>query len=465
MSSYIFARFFVFFLCASFAASEIGYFWHVTDLHYDHTYATSMLSCNDPVPKPGKYGDYWCDSPWSLVQDSISNMATIKPDVDFILWTGDSVAHINDKDLYLSLNLQIVQNITESLSSSFPGIPVYASLGNHDFFPGNQADYNESEMYVQVAKLWEDWISNQSQIEQFRQGGYYVARISPKLRLLALNTNLYYRSNKLTANVNDPAGQMAWMAEQLKDARSKGEKVIITGHIPPSMQTPGLANWFYPDHKTKFVNILLGYSDVIVATIFGHDHSDGFKIIQNNKNGSQAVTQFTAPSVTPWRWRSKTFTTDPHNPGVRLVKYDNVTGQHLDYIQYYINLTDSNRLENTTWSILYSFTEGYKVTDMSVASLREIFSNMESNKNTDYSNKYCTYSVVSNYPIDCTDVKRAEIYCGGLYYDLNEAKDCKQKYLNLEVLKLDSRNGASGRYLNFSIVFVVLVQITSLLQQ
>lgn len=65
-----------------------GYFWHVTDLHYDHTYATSMLSCNDDVPKPGKYGDYWCDSPWSLVQDSIASMATIKPDVDFILWTG-----------------------------------------------------------------------------------------------------------------------------------------------------------------------------------------------------------------------------------------------------------------------------------------------------------------------------------------------------------------------------------------
>lgn len=59
----------------------------------------------------------------------------------------------------------------------------------------------------------------------------------------------------------------------------------MTGHIPPSMQTPGLADWFYPVHKTQFVNILLDYSDVIVATIFGHDHSDGFKIIQNENNG------------------------------------------------------------------------------------------------------------------------------------------------------------------------------------
>lgn len=70
--------------------------------------------------------------------------------------------------------------------------------------------------------------------------------------------------------------------------------------------------------------------------------------------GNQAVTQFTAPSVTPWRYRAETFTTDPHNPGVRLVKYDNVTGQHLDYTQYYINLTDSNRQENTTWVSLHA---------------------------------------------------------------------------------------------------------------
>ncbi|CAG5119836.1 unnamed protein product [Candidula unifasciata] len=445
-------------LWISFAAGDVGYFWHVTDLHYDHTYWTSRLSCLEPVPKPGKYGDYWCDSPWALVQDSIASMANITADVDFILWTGDSVAHIADANLTLNLNLEIVANITETLNTSFPQVPVYASLGNHDFYPSNQADYNQSEIYDQVSEMWENWISNQTQVEQFRQGGYYVARIAPKLRLLALNTNLYYTNNKLTANVSDPAGQMAWLDDQLKDARSKGDKVIVTGHIPPSVLTPGLADWFYPKHKTQFVDILLQNSDVIVASLFGHDHSDGFKIIQD-ETGSRAVTQFTAPSVTPWTFRTASKTADPHNPGIRLVTYDRNTGLHLGYEQYYINLTDSNRNGRTAWTRLYSFTEAYNVSDMSVASLRKIFSLMASDKGTVYSNKYCTYSVVSNYPINCTEAARADIYCGGLHYDLQEAQDCKHKYLA-------SLNGASGLSLNvFVVTGVILVKISAFILQ
>lgn len=65
-----------------------GYYWHITDFHYDHSYWTEQLSCNDEVPAPGKYGDYWCDSPWLLVVDSIASLASIKDDVDFIIWTG-----------------------------------------------------------------------------------------------------------------------------------------------------------------------------------------------------------------------------------------------------------------------------------------------------------------------------------------------------------------------------------------
>ena len=36
----------------------------------------------------GKYGDYNCDAPWSLVVSAISAMKNIEPQPDFILWTG-----------------------------------------------------------------------------------------------------------------------------------------------------------------------------------------------------------------------------------------------------------------------------------------------------------------------------------------------------------------------------------------
>ena len=46
--------------------------------------------------------------------------------------------------------------------------------------------------------------------------------------------------------------------------------------------TPELVDWFYPHHKESFVKILFDYADVIAATHFGHDHHDGFKILQNS---------------------------------------------------------------------------------------------------------------------------------------------------------------------------------------
>ena len=77
-----------------------GSFWQLTDIHYDYMY-------NDPSLYPflcrsqeglrnsstgraaaGKYGDYNCDSPWSLVVSAINAMTYYDPQPDFILWTG-----------------------------------------------------------------------------------------------------------------------------------------------------------------------------------------------------------------------------------------------------------------------------------------------------------------------------------------------------------------------------------------
>ena len=44
---------------------------------------------------------------------------------------------------------------------------------------------------------------------------------------MALNTNMYYYSDKITnpANYSDPAGQFAWMENTLTAARTAKEKV------------------------------------------------------------------------------------------------------------------------------------------------------------------------------------------------------------------------------------------------
>ncbi|TMW44052.1 hypothetical protein DOY81_010869, partial [Sarcophaga bullata] len=76
------------------------YFWHITDLHLDTIYSTQgdvMRSCwrierqppSSSTHLPGRYGDYLCDSPWSLIESAAKAMKSRQGDnVEFVLWTG-----------------------------------------------------------------------------------------------------------------------------------------------------------------------------------------------------------------------------------------------------------------------------------------------------------------------------------------------------------------------------------------
>lgn len=58
-------------------------------------------------------------------------------------------------------------------------------------------------------------------------GGYYSVELSKKLRLLCLNTALYYHTNNITllTDAYDPSGQLSWLASQLEDAKLAHQRV------------------------------------------------------------------------------------------------------------------------------------------------------------------------------------------------------------------------------------------------
>jgi sphingomyelin phosphodiesterase acid-like 3 len=68
--------------------SFTGYFWHVTDFHWDYSYGRQNISCEKDVKSRGVFGNYRCDAPWTLVVSSVNGMKLLKPEVDFVLWTG-----------------------------------------------------------------------------------------------------------------------------------------------------------------------------------------------------------------------------------------------------------------------------------------------------------------------------------------------------------------------------------------
>ena len=41
-------------------------------------------------------------------------------------------------------------------------------------------------------------------------------------------------------------------------------------------------SWMRPSLNHRFVNLFRQYHDVIVATIFGHEHTDAFRVVYHN---------------------------------------------------------------------------------------------------------------------------------------------------------------------------------------
>lgn len=56
-------------------------------------------------------------------------------------------------------------------------------------------------------------------------GGFYSQLVKPGLRVVSLNTILYYGPNEVTSNMTDPAGQFEWLEKTLQKAAQSLEKV------------------------------------------------------------------------------------------------------------------------------------------------------------------------------------------------------------------------------------------------
>lgn len=72
-------------------------------------------------------------------------------------------------------------------------------------------------------------------------GGFYSQLVHPGLRVVSLNTILYYGPNKATRNMTDPAGQFEWLEKTLQKAAQSLEKVrsaTLTFDLPGSAARP-----------------------------------------------------------------------------------------------------------------------------------------------------------------------------------------------------------------------------------
>lgn len=423
-------RFFIVFGLFGVVFGLSGRFWHITDLHWDPTYDTDKpevcaSSGNRPASNAGKFGDYVCDSPWLLINSTLTAMKDIFPNPDFIVWTGDDTPHVPNEQLGEEAVLGIINNLTYIIKLLFPNTKVYSALGNHDFHPKNQLPASFHNIYNITSEIWKDWLDPESQ-ETFRQGGFYTEKLLNRAgyRMLVLNTNLYYDQNKLTQNMDDPAGQFAWADEVLTAAAKNNEKVYIIGHVPPGFfEKKRNKPWFNKKFNEQYVKLIQKHHSVILGQFFGHHHTDSFRMIYNS-DGSPISTIFLTPGVTPWKTTLPGVTDGANNPGIRLFEYDTQTLLVKDMVTYYLNLTFSNAAEER-WEKEYRLTESFRVPDASPLSMHTVLERMATDNC--YLQKYYEYNSVSYDLTECNKKCRTDHVCAAREVDFSRYEHCLEK--------------------------------------
>eukprot|EP00106_Octopus_bimaculoides_P013613 XP_014781055.1 PREDICTED: acid sphingomyelinase-like phosphodiesterase 3a [Octopus bimaculoides] len=381
-----------------------GYFWHITDLHYDFTYNELEIpySCKAINKTYGKFGDYSCDAPAILIESIIEEMKTINSHVDFIVWTGDTVLHprMNERlVLNESKNLEIIKNCTDILKAHFPKIPLASSLGNHDLFPDAQCPIATEAPNLYFKKLAEEWLTADL-IETFSKNGYYfMATKDPDLYIVNLNTLLYYNRNKLIKpNQNpDPNGQFTWLQNVLEKVRKQKKKVKNKQQIQAKEKPRPFSSFQYTfcfllepltaynirrlvvivDNNLSLSTRINNKEQKIIILLYDSNVSPNLSTFQyvllcfsdlRNNNG---VPIFVAPALTPWMYDYN------RNPAARLVRYNVTSKQLLQITQYYVNLPKANEKGQVLLEQEYIMPESYDLDDLSAASLLKLRNRMQ----------------------------------------------------------------------------------------
>ncbi|CAG8703622.1 13263_t:CDS:2, partial [Dentiscutata erythropus] len=265
-----------------------------------------------------------CDSPLRLLKETFEFIKNNFRDVDFVIYTGDTLRHNFD-----------------------PYIP----LEEGDVLDGHRLAEGPNTLLDNVTEIWSPL--NLNLTSDFTRGGYFRQDIHPKLSFLSLNS-LYFMNENLEVSdcdKKDSAGakQLKWLKFQLKSARKDHRKVYV-----PPLYIHGQKS-YKPACLYNYVQMIGKYSDVIYGHFTGHTNGDTLTFVaaSHELNEDVVLVLNNAPSIVP-----------VNNPAIRVYKYstdDENFGTLLDYTQYYTNLTEANEKGKLRWDVEYEARELYKV--------------------------------------------------------------------------------------------------------
>ncbi|KAG5984681.1 hypothetical protein E4U55_003762 [Claviceps digitariae] len=352
-------------------STESGRGWykvvHFSDLHIDPLYEVGTSGeCDNPVlccrnktqwetSVAGPFGfPKRCDAPLLLEESMYRAINRVAPDAEYTIFTGDVV----EREVWHTTPMTNIRRLDAAYSRMKKHFPHFApAVGNHEASPTNwfpaqemlNKKYNIEWLYGLLRSLWKD--TQVGVMTSYHHRGHYMYQVRERrLRIIGINTNMYYYLNLWLYQDPvdaDPDGQLKWLVRELQDAEWQGERVWIVGHMPMGDVD------VVPHSSAIFNDIMTRYNRTVTAMFFGHTHMDQYQI--NYAAGryrtadTALVMSFIAPSLTP----SNGF------PAFRVYTVDEDSHTVLDATTYFANMTDPAYQVDPMWEELYSIKTEY----------------------------------------------------------------------------------------------------------
>ena len=337
----------------------------VTDIHLDMEYKEgTVANCNLPlccrdlrdddlVPVKQIYAGLYgttgkCDANIETVKAFAARAKETNP--DYIMFTGDNIAHsvwlVTQEEVIRATKMQI-----EAIQEQFGlDTPIYPAIGNHEKAPVDEFHGEETELLQGLADIFKPYLTEEA-YETFRKYGYYSMIVKNNLRIVSINCLLCDSMNfNLLYDYTQTKAMFTWLEKVLSDAEKNGEIVHIMNHIPMlSTQHTIQCAW-------RLKILMDRYQNIIRGLFSGHSHSEYLSMIHEYYNETIPThVNYICSGLTPY---------SEYQPSFRIYLVDKVGLYVQDYIQYRMNLIESNEKREPVWFIPYNATDLFNVTSL-----------------------------------------------------------------------------------------------------
>lgn len=381
--------------------SKSHYFTQITDIHFNpyydpnlvprliHAGANQWESIFDTSAVKGFGVPGQDETSYTLFISALQSIAknSVKP--DFIIYTGDFLAHNFDNrfqtyakpgDQYSDFVVKTITFMTLMFNKYLPEVRVYFCLGNNDSDTGDyQIAPDGAFLHHTAPVLAANFIKDPKNQKTFNQtypsGGYYNVAPLSHAHIISLNTDFFSTDYKVPSGYDPGTRELDWLERQLADARNHQDKVWLVMHIPPGANVSGAISkkQFVPMWQTlyndRFIRILKANAAVIAAGFAGHTHMDDFRVLFQFQSPSAVSFINICPAVSPQF---------NNNPGYQQFYYEPQAFSLTDYTTYWLNL-EGTAPAAAQWHEEYTFSNVYGLKEITAASLLKVYHLLDTN--------------------------------------------------------------------------------------